>query len=121
MCPAMAVSSFGQRIYGSGGGCAGSAEFSADGRGEQGGVGADGKERPALREAGGGGGPVGDEHPAGLPVAPRRGEDSVQGLNVGGCGDVAGHAEVVAEVAGTDEQHVDPIDGGDVVGGGDRG
>ena len=29
-------------------------------------------------------------------------------------GELAGHAEVVAEVAGADEQHVDPVDGGDL-------
>ena len=72
-------------------------------------------------EADGRGGPVPDEHPGGLPVASRRGQDGVQGLHVGRCGDVAGYAEVVAQVAGADEQHVDPVDGGDVVGGGDRG
>jgi hypothetical protein len=42
--------------------------------------------------------------------------DRLQRLQVDRGGDVAGDAEVVAEVAGADEQHVDAVDGGDGVG-----
>jgi len=42
--------------------------------------------------------------------------DPVQGRPVGRRGQVAGYPEIVAEVARSDEQHVHPVDRGDLVG-----
>src|SRR5581483_9880462 len=87
----------------------------------QGGVGADGHERPAFGQAARGGGPVGDEQAAGLTVRLAGRLDLVDGLDERRRGHVAGHAEVVAEVAGTDEEHVDSVQSGDLVGVADGG
>src|ERR1700759_3669620 len=77
---------------------AGLAQLGADRGREQGGVRADAHEGPALLEP-----------PAG-------GEDLVGGLDERRGGEVAGDAEVVAEVARADEQHVHPVQGGYLVG-----
>ena len=69
----------------------------------------------------GGGGSVVDEQPAGLAVPLAGGQHGVQCLDEGRRGGVTGNAEVVAEVPGSDEQHVDTVDGGDLVGGRNRG
>ena len=90
-------------------------------RGEQGGVGTDGHEGPALFDPLGGGRTVGDQQPAGLAVPFAGGQHGFQCLDKRGSGGVAGHAEVVAEVPGSDEQHVDTVDRGDLVDGRNRG
>jgi len=88
-------------------------ELGGQGRGEQGGVGADGHEGPAFGPPGGRGGAVGHEQPARLAVPPGRLPDQAESVDVGGRPGVARHAEVVAEVARADEQHVHPLQGGD--------
>src|SRR6476620_2459810 len=85
--------------------------------GEQGGIGTDRHERPALFDALGGADAVVDQEPTGLAVAPACGEHGVQSLSEGRGRGVAGNTEVVAEIPGADEQHVDTVDGRDLVDG----
>ena len=54
-----------------------------------------------------------------MPLA--GGQHGLQCLDEGRGGDVPGDTEVVAEVPGADEQHVDTVDGGDLVDGRHRG
>src|SRR4029450_8526096 len=75
--------------------------------------GPDPDEAPALPAQAAGGGAVTGEQAAGLAVAGGGRPDRLQRLQVGRRRDIAGDAEVVAEVAGADEQHVDAVDGGD--------
>ena len=94
----------------------GGGQGGAKGGREQGRVGADADEAPALLAEAAGGGAVAGQQAAGLAVAGGGGPDRVQRLQVARGGDVAGDAQVVAEVAGPDEQHVHAVDGGDGVG-----
>src|SRR5437899_2554793 len=84
----------------------GAPELGGYGGGEQGGVGADGHERPALGQPHRRRGAVVDEQPAGFAISLRRGADLAERCYETIGPDVPRHAEVVAEVARPDEEHI---------------
>jgi hypothetical protein len=85
------------------------------GTGEQGGVGADADEPQALVGVSARGFGVGGEDAGGEAGGLGRGEDALQRVLECRGSRVAGHAEIVGEVAGADEQDVDPGHLGDLV------
>src|ERR1700758_2874045 len=80
------------------GSAAGTGELGGDRGGQQGHVGADAHERPALPQPPRRGGAVVHQQAAGLAVPLAGRLDLVDGLDEGRRREVAGHAEVVAEI-----------------------
>ena len=84
--------------------------------GDERGIRADADERePELEVARNDGGVV-DEDARGLALRPARGDDAVQRAEVVGVLELARDPEGVGQVRRADEQDVDPVDRGDLVG-----
>src|SRR5919206_482822 len=94
---------------------AGAGELWRRGSDEQGRIRADGHEGPSLVQFGCGGRTVVHEQAAGLAGFATGETNLLEGVEEHRSLHLARHAEIMAEVAGAYEQHVDPIDGRDLL------